>query len=92
MATVLPIMSDTIVRARVEAQIKKAAMSNAKAIGLDLSTILRMVVNRLAVDPELSADLFLPNKTTIKAINDLNKGIGVGHASNIAELKQGLGW
>ncbi|WP_315850871.1 type II toxin-antitoxin system RelB/DinJ family antitoxin [Yersinia similis] len=44
-------------------------MANAKALGLDLSTVIRMVVNRLAVNAELPIDLLQPNQETLQAIS-----------------------
>ncbi len=49
-------------------------MANAKALGLDLSTVIRMVVNRLAVNAELPIDLLQPNQETLQAIRDLETG------------------
>ncbi|NHB96438.1 type II toxin-antitoxin system RelB/DinJ family antitoxin [Photorhabdus stackebrandtii] len=86
-------MADTVVRARVNPKSKAAAMANAKAMGLNLSTIIRMVVNRLAVEPELPAELLqLINQETLQAIRDLENGIGVHRVDTIGELKRDLGW
>lgn len=52
-------------------------MANAKALGLDLSTVIRMVVNRLAVNAELPIDLLQPNQETLQAIRDLENGVEV---------------
>ncbi|HDL7824296.1 TPA: type II toxin-antitoxin system RelB/DinJ family antitoxin [Yersinia enterocolitica] len=68
-------MTDTVVRARVSSASKVAAMANAKALGLDLSTVIRMVVNRLAVSAELPKDLLQPNQQTLQAIRDLENGV-----------------
>ncbi|KER03372.1 type II toxin-antitoxin system RelB/DinJ family antitoxin [Photorhabdus temperata] len=85
-------MADTVVRARVNPKSKAAAMANAKAMGLNLSTIIRMVVNRLAVEPELSAELLQLNQETLQAIRDLENGVGVHRVDTIDELKRDLGW
>jgi DNA-damage-inducible protein J len=85
-------MADSVVRARVSPESKAAAMANAKALGLDLSTVIRMVVNRLAVSAELPADLLQPNKETLQAIRDLETGIEVTHVDTVDDLKRDLGW
>ncbi|TKI03001.1 type II toxin-antitoxin system RelB/DinJ family antitoxin [Martelella alba] len=85
-------MADSVVRARVSPESKAAAMANAKALGLDLSTVIRMVVNRLAVSAELPADLLQPNKETLQAIRDLETGIKVTHVDTVDDLKRDLGW
>ncbi|OAT57082.1 hypothetical protein [Obesumbacterium proteus] len=38
-----------VVRARVSPAVKVAAMENASALGTDLSTIIRLLVNQIAV-------------------------------------------
>ncbi|MDR0806834.1 MAG: type II toxin-antitoxin system RelB/DinJ family antitoxin [Enterobacteriaceae bacterium] len=85
-------MTSSVVRARVSLASKDAAMANAKALGLDLSTIIRMVVNRLAIDGELPEGLLKPNHETLKAIHDLDSGKDVHHAKDVDELKNDLGW
>ncbi len=85
-------MTDTVVRARVSPESKAAAMANAKALGLDLSTVIRMVINRLAISPELPADLLQPNQETLQAIRDLENGINVSRVDTVEDLKRDLGW
>ncbi|KOY60616.1 damage-inducible protein J [Photorhabdus heterorhabditis] len=85
-------MADTVVRARVNSKSKAAAMANAKAMGLNLSTIIRMVVNRLAVEPELPTELLQLNQETLQAIRDLENGVDVHRVDTIDELKRDLGW
>ncbi|MFI3311045.1 type II toxin-antitoxin system RelB/DinJ family antitoxin [Ewingella allii] len=85
-------MPDTVVRARVSPASKAAAMANAKALGLDLSTVIRMVVNRLAVDAELPKDLMQPNQQTLQAIRDLENGVETTRVDTISDLKRDLGW
>ncbi|MDN5988040.1 MAG: type II toxin-antitoxin system RelB/DinJ family antitoxin, partial [Hafniaceae bacterium] len=81
-----------VVRARVSPAVKVAAMENASALGTDLSTIIRLLVNQIAVTGEVPAELLKPNAKTLKAIRDLEAGVGVNRASDIDELKADLGW
>ncbi|ACQ67891.1 type II toxin-antitoxin system RelB/DinJ family antitoxin [Candidatus Hamiltonella defensa] len=85
-------MTDTVVRARVSSASKVAAMANAKVLGMDLSTVIRMLVNRLAVSAELPKDLLQPNQETLQAIRDLERGVKVHRVDTIEELKRDLGW
>lgn len=85
-------MIDTVVRARVSAVSKAAAMANAKALGLDLSTVIRMVINRLAVSAELPIDLLQPNQETLQAIRDLENGVEVRKVDTVEALKRDLRW
>ncbi|NDL00601.1 MULTISPECIES: type II toxin-antitoxin system RelB/DinJ family antitoxin [Photorhabdus] len=85
-------MTNTVVRARVSPACKAAAMANAKALGLDLSTVIRMVINRLAAEGRLPDGLLQPNSETLQAIHDLENGIGVHRANTLDELKSDLGW
>ncbi|EFL91754.1 addiction module antitoxin [Candidatus Regiella insecticola LSR1] len=83
-------MVDTIVKARVTPEAKVAAIANAQALGLNLSTVIRMVVNRLAVNVNLPADFFQPNRTTLQVISDLEKGVGVNRVNTVDDLKRDL--
>jgi len=85
-------MTDTVVRARVSSASKVAAMANAKVLGMDLSTVIRMLVNRLAVSAELPKDLLQPNQETLQAIRDLERGVKIHRVDTIEELKRDLGW
>ncbi|KMJ46017.1 type II toxin-antitoxin system RelB/DinJ family antitoxin [Xenorhabdus khoisanae] len=85
-------MVDTVVRARVSSASKEAAMANAKALGLDLSTVIRMLVNRLAVEGQLPDGFLQPNSETLQAIRDLENGKDVHRVNTIDELKRDLGW
>ncbi|MGL4858883.1 MAG: type II toxin-antitoxin system RelB/DinJ family antitoxin [Enterobacteriaceae bacterium] len=84
-------MSTSIVRAIVSSEVKTAAMANAKALGMDISTVIRLVVNRLAATGTLPAELLQPNPETLEAIRELESGNG-HTVSTIDELKRELGW
>ena len=63
-----------VVRARVSPAVKVVAMENASALGTDLSTIIRLLVNQIAVTGEVPAELLKPNAKTLKAIRDPRSG------------------
>lgn len=77
---------DTIVKARVTPEAKAAAIANAQALGLNLSTAIGMVVNRLAVNIDLPADFFQLNRTILQVISDLEKGVGLIRLSSYGSV------
>jgi len=70
-------MTDTVVGARISPALKAAVMANAKAVGLDLSTVIRLVVYRLTVDAELLRDLLHLNHKTLQSVCDLENNMEV---------------
>ena len=70
-------MTDTVVGARISPALKAAVMANAKAVGLDLSTVTRMAVYRLTVDAEWLRDLLHLNHKTLQSVCDLENNIEV---------------
>ncbi|MDC9594461.1 type II toxin-antitoxin system RelB/DinJ family antitoxin [Xenorhabdus sp. IM139775] len=85
-------MNSAIVRARVSPELKAAAMANAKALGLDLSTVIRIVVQKLATDGKIPDGLIQPNHETLQAIHELDSGKNIHRANSVDELAKDLGW
>ncbi len=83
-------MSSTIT-IRVDDKIKKEAVSILKEVGLDMSTAinvyLKQVIRTNGIPFPLSADV--PNKGTLKAIKDAEKG-KMASFSSIDELMEDL--
>ncbi|WP_387491365.1 type II toxin-antitoxin system antitoxin, RelB/DinJ family [Photorhabdus sp. RM96S] len=50
------------------------------------------LINRLAVEPELPAELLQLNQETLQAIRNLENGVGVHRVDTIDEIKRDLGW
>lgn len=77
---------------RVDNHIKKLAQENAKALGLDISTVMRMLLNHLAAQSTLPEGLVEPNAQTLQAIYELENDINTSHYTSVDDLKKDLGW
>ncbi|MCC8464112.1 type II toxin-antitoxin system antitoxin, RelB/DinJ family [Photorhabdus bodei] len=49
------------------------------------------MINRLAIGPELPAELLQLNQETLQAIRNLENGVSVHRVDSIDELKRDLG-
>ncbi len=83
---------DSTLTIRIDQDIKNLAAKNAKRLGLDLSTVIRMLLKQLAAQPVLPQGLLEPNAETLQAIYELENNINVSRYNNIEELKTDLGW
>ncbi|OOF55335.1 type II toxin-antitoxin system RelB/DinJ family antitoxin [Rodentibacter myodis] len=77
---------------RVEQQIKQLAAENAKRLGLDLSTVIRMLLQQLATQATIPKELLEPNAETLQAIYELENNLNVSRYKNVEELTADLGW
>ena len=66
--------ANAVVRARIEEKIKKRASSVLKTMGLTASDAFRMMMIRIAREGALPFDPLIPNKETIAAIREAEKG------------------
>jgi DNA-damage-inducible protein J len=70
-------MVSAAIQVRVDADIREKAEQNLEAmLGMGLNTAIKILVKRLANDPEASLDLLRPSKTTQKALRELEEGRG----------------
>lgn len=63
-----------VVRARMEPSIKKKAESVLHKIGISPSEAINVFYRRIANDKGVPFSLTIPNKETIKAFSDIEKG------------------
>lgn len=77
---------------RIDSEIKQLASQHAQQLGLDLSTVVRMLLRQLAAHPSLPEGLLEPNAETLQAIYELENGINVSRYQNADELAKDLGW
>ena len=68
--------TDTVVRARIDSDTKARATEALKAMGLSVSDVIRMVLLRVAEEKRLPFTVKVPNPTTVKAIEELDDGMG----------------
>ena len=74
-------MSDTYVRARIDAATKKRATEALNAMGLSISDAIRMLMLRVADEQRMPFEVRVPNAATRAAINELEAGRGKAFAN-----------
>ena len=66
--------SNTVVRARVDGQIKEEAAAVLDAMGLTVSDAFRMLLTRIAKERALPFEPLVPNEETIQAMQEDRAG------------------
>ena len=69
-------ISDTYVRARIDAATKQRASEALSAMGLSVSDAIRLLMIRIAEERRLPFEAKVPNATTREAIAELEAGKG----------------
>ncbi|HEU0157358.1 MAG TPA: type II toxin-antitoxin system RelB/DinJ family antitoxin [Stellaceae bacterium] len=77
--------SDTVVRARIDERVKKAAAAVLAEAGLSVSDAIRLLLVRVAAEKALPFAIEVPNAETRAAMAELERGAGVSF-DNAAEL------
>ncbi len=70
------VSTDTVVRARVDREIKEQVSEALRAMGLCLSDAVRLMLIRVAEEKRLPFDVHVPNPTTIEAMKEIEDGRG----------------
>lgn len=68
--------ADTVIRARIETTTKDRAAAALEAMGLSISDAIRLLMVRIAKEQRFPFDVKVPNATTRKAIEQLEKRKG----------------
>ena len=68
--------TETVVRARIDAETKSRAASALAAMGLSVSDAIRLLMFRIADEQRLPFDLRVPNAETREAMDELAQGKG----------------
>ena len=68
--------SDTVVRARIDSDIKARATEALHAMGLSVSDAIRLLLVRVAEEQRLPFDVKVPNRETLDAVRELEEGRG----------------
>lgn len=79
--------ADTVIRARIETATKERAAAALEAMGLSISDAIRLLMVRIAEEQRFPFDVKVPNATTRKAIEQLEKGKGKRSTSAHALFK-----
>ena len=66
--------SNTVVRARIDGQIKEEAAAVLDAMGLTVSDAFRMLLTRIARERALPFEPLVPNEETIQAMQEARAG------------------
>lgn len=82
--------TDTVVRARIDSDVKDSAKAALKAMGLSPSDAIRMLMTRIAEEQRLPFSAEVPNRDSRKAIRELDAGKGE-RFNNTDELFENLG-
>jgi DNA-damage-inducible protein J len=81
--------SDTIVRARIDGQVKEKAAKVLADMGLSVSDAIRLLLVRVAAERALPFEIKVPNAETRAAMAELEKGVGKSF-DTVAELMADL--
>ena len=81
--------SDTVVRARIDGQVKEKAAKVLADMGLSVSDVIRLLLVRVAAERALPFEIKVPNAETRKAMAELEEGAGKPFDS-VAELMADL--
>jgi DNA-damage-inducible protein J len=81
--------SDTVVRARIDGQVKEKAAKVLADMGLSVSDAIRLLLVRIAVEKALPFEIKAPNEKTRAAMAELEQGAGASFDS-VADLMADL--
>ena len=81
--------SDTVVRARIDGQVKERAAKVLAEMGLSVSDAIRLLLVRVAAEKALPFEIKVPNAETHAAIAELEQGAGKSFDS-VADLTAAL--
>jgi DNA-damage-inducible protein J len=70
------VKADAVVRARIPAAMKSKAIAALGRMGLSASDLIRLTFLRVAAEGKLPFDVAVPNRTTRKAMAELDAGKG----------------
>jgi DNA-damage-inducible protein J len=81
--------SDTVVRARIDGQIKERAAKVLAEMGLSVSDAIRLLLVRVATEKKLPFEIKAPNADTEAAMAELEQGKGA-RFDTVADLMADL--
>lgn len=77
---------------RVNDETKKQAQQILSSLNISLSEAVGVFLKQVVLTKGIPFEIKLPNKTTLKAIEDTEKGIGLHKVSSKKQLYKELGW
>ena len=82
--------ANSVVRARIDEQIKEEATVVLAAMGLTVSDAFRRMFTRVARDKALPFEPLMPNAVTITAMKEARRGGGLKSSATVADLMADL--
>jgi DNA-damage-inducible protein J len=86
-------LKDSTVKARINSELKNSVDEKLLKVGLDSSTVIRMLYSYIEYYNKIPFDLNIPNipnKKTIEVIEDIMEGRNLIEFSSIDELRKEL--
>ena len=80
----------SVVRARIDEQIKEEATVVLAAMGLTVSDAFRMMLTRVAREKALPFEPLMPNAVTITAMKEARRGGGLKSSATVEDLMADL--
>jgi DNA-damage-inducible protein J len=82
---------NTYVRAKIDHNTKDVAIKTLKEMGISISDYIRMAIIQMVNKKTIPFDIEVPNKLTIKTIENSEKGKDIYEAKNTEDLFKKLG-
>jgi DNA-damage-inducible protein J len=82
--------ANSVVRARIDEQIKEEATVVLAAMGLTVSDAFRMMLTRVAREKALPFEPLMPNAVTITAMKEARRGGGLKSSATVEDLMADL--
>lgn len=83
--------TDSVVRARIDSEVKSRAVEALDAMGLSISDAIRLLLVRVAADQELPFAVKVPNALTAETLRKSERGEDVHEAEDADDLFRKLG-
>ena len=83
--------TDSVVRARIDAQVKEKATAVLGEMGLSVSDAIRMLLVRVAAEKAMPFEVRVPNAKTAAAMRASDRNEGITHAKDSDEMFRKLG-
>ena len=83
--------TDSVVRARIDAQVKEKAAAVLGEMGLSVSDAIRLMLVRVAAEKALPFKVRVPNAKTEAAFRESDREEGITRAKDAADMFDKLG-
>lgn len=84
-------IKSSVVRARIEPELKERVEDVLEQIGLNTTEAIRLYFKQIVMQGGIPFDVRIPNTETIKAIEAVEKGEGLKEYKNAEEMFKELG-